>query len=291
MSASSSIQTLLDLSRQINVYVGIPVFIIGIIGGVLTIVALVSLETFRENSCAFYMTVMAFVNLGQLLTGLLSRITTNASNVDWTQSSLFYCKFRMYFLVVCTTTSMICLCSATIDQYLATCHYPHWQRFSNLKVSRCLSMIAIIFGIVSSIPCLVYYEHQTSLMTNRTICSTTNSPFLQLNIYFYRLTLSNVLPLLITLFFGLLTYQNGKHVAYRTVPLVRRELDKQLTSMILLQDAFTFIVILPITTLGFISLDTNTIRNPLSEAQFQFVNVIAVMFYYLYFSVCIRADS
>jgi len=89
--------------------------------------------------------------------------------------------------------------------------------------------------------------------------------------------------------FGLLTYQNVKNIAYRTVPLVRRELDKQLTVMVLVQDIFTFMTLLPIMTLGFVSLNPNIPQDPLSEAQFQLINVIAVMFYYLYFSVGIKS--
>lgn len=285
MSSSQTIVTLMNISRQINIYIGIPVFIIGVIGGVSTIIVFLSLETFRRNSCAFYLTVMSFVNLGQLLTGLLSRITINASFVDWTQLSLFYCKFRMYFLVVCTTTSMLCLTLATIDQFLATCRSPYLQRWSDLRLSRLFSSLSIIFGIGTSIPCLIYYDHQFSLTTGRTICSATNPFFLQLNIYFYRLALSNILPLFVTLVFGLLTYRNVQQIAYRTVPLVRRELDKQLTVMILVQDACTFFMILPIAILGLISLDTNITGNPLSDAQFQLANVIAVMLYYIYFSV------
>ncbi len=70
---------------------------------------------------------------------------------------------------------------------------------------------------------------------------------------------------------------------------VRRELDKQLTVMVLVQDIFTFMTLLPIMTLGFVSLNPNIPQDPLSEAQFQLINVIAVMFYYLYFSVSIKS--
>jgi hypothetical protein len=80
-----------------------------------------------------------------------------------------------------------------------------------------------------------------------------------------------------------------KDITYRTVPLVRRELDKQLTAMVLVQDVFTFFILLPIMTLGFISLNPNNTQDPLANAEFQLANVIAVMFYYLYFSVSIKS--
>ncbi|CAF1110335.1 unnamed protein product [Rotaria sordida] len=260
MSSSSFIATLGFVTRQINIFAGTSIFIAGVIGGLLTTIVFLSLRTFRDSPCAFYLSVMSFVNIGQLLTGLLSRITTNMSGIDWTQLSLFY------------------------YQYLATCQRPRWQRWSNLKSARCLSIVCIMFSILTAIPCLIYYTHNVSLITGKISCTATNGFFIQLNIYFYRLIMSNVLPLFIALVFGSLTYRNVKEIAYRTIPLVRRELDKQLTAMILVQDIFTFMTILPIMTLGFLSFNPAFIQNSLAEAEFQFANVIAVMFYYLYFT-------
>jgi hypothetical protein len=101
--------------------------------------------------------------------------------------------------------------------------------------------------------------------------------------------ISNILPLFVTLVFGLLTYRNVKQIAYRTVPLVRRELDKQLTVMVLVQDVFTFFILLPIMSSGFVSLNPNITRDPLAAATFQLANAIAVIFYYLYFAVSIKS--
>ena len=282
---SSEIAHLLFVSREINIFVGIPVFILGVVGGFLSTIVFVSLRTFRESPSAFYLTVMSLVNMGQLWTGLLSRITINVFTVDWTASSLVYCKFRMYFLVVCTNTSMLCLCLSTIDQYLATCFRPRWQRWSNLSLSRYLSIGSFVFSVLVSIPCLISYRHEKSPSTGRVSCSASDPYFVQLNIYVYRLLVSNILPLSVTLFFGLLTYRNVRDVAYRTVPLVRRELDKELTAMILAQDTFTFFTLLPITSLGILSLDTYFNQDPRRQAYFQLANNVAVMFYYAYFSV------
>jgi hypothetical protein len=176
------------------------------------------------------------------------------------------------------------MCLATIDQYFATCHRPRWQQWRNLKTARYLSAISIILSLLISIPCLIYYIYNKS-QTGQNICTANDVFFNQLNIYFYRLIISNILPLIVTLVFGLLTYRNVRDIAYRTVPLVRRELDKQLTVMVLVLDVFTFIILLPIMSLGFVSLNPNIIQGSLANAEFQLANVIAVMFYYLYFTV------
>jgi len=58
-----------------------------------------SLRIFRENSCAFYLTVMSLLNIGELITGYLPRINASGFDIDWTQISLFYCKFRWFSML------------------------------------------------------------------------------------------------------------------------------------------------------------------------------------------------
>ena len=97
MSNTTSIIASLNFaSQQVTISLSIPMFIAGVLGGILNLIVFLSLQTFRESSCAFYLIV------------------------DWTQTSLFYCKFRWFSIQTCTLTSYACLCFATVDQYLVT---------------------------------------------------------------------------------------------------------------------------------------------------------------------------
>jgi hypothetical protein len=87
MSTSSNFSSLVLASQLVTTYSGILILIAGVIGGFLNLVVFLSLQTFRQNSCAFYLTVMSFVNIGNLLTGLLSRIMIYGFDIDWTQIS------------------------------------------------------------------------------------------------------------------------------------------------------------------------------------------------------------
>jgi hypothetical protein len=98
MSSSSIILSFTFAGQQITIYVGISILIVGVIGGLLDTLVFLSLKTFRQSSCAFYLTVMSVVNVGQLLTGLLSRVMISGFTVDWTETSVFYCKFRLFVL-------------------------------------------------------------------------------------------------------------------------------------------------------------------------------------------------
>ncbi|CAF1423290.1 unnamed protein product [Rotaria sordida] len=229
--SASNISSLTIASQQINIYVGTFILIIGMIGEILNIIVFLSLQTFRQNSCAFYLIFMSFFNIGQLIFSLFPRIMTSGFVIDWTQTSLFYCKFKGYILQICSLTSFTCICLATIDQFMATCFNPRWQQWNNIKLARSLCIITASFWILHGIPYLVFYNIIEMPKTGQLTCTITNAIFQQYFIYFYVLILGLVLPISITVIFGLLAYRNIQQMAYRTIPLVRRELDKQLTVM------------------------------------------------------------
>ena len=60
--------------QQISIYLGIFIMITGVFDEFLDTIIFLSLRIFRQSSCALYLTVMSIVDIGQLLTGLLSRI-------------------------------------------------------------------------------------------------------------------------------------------------------------------------------------------------------------------------
>jgi hypothetical protein len=87
---------------------------------------------------------MSFVNIGLLLTGLLSRITINGFDLDWTETSSFYCKFRVYINQLSILTSLTCICLATIDQFRTTNSHPiRIYQENNIKLARNLIIIFI----------------------------------------------------------------------------------------------------------------------------------------------------
>ncbi len=90
----SIISSLAFAGQQVTIYLGTFTLIAGVVGGFLIIVVFLSLRTFRRSACAFYLTIMSVVNIGQMVTGLLARIMTTGFDIDWSQISPFYCKFR-----------------------------------------------------------------------------------------------------------------------------------------------------------------------------------------------------
>ena len=275
---------LAQISQQIITYMGMSTVITGVIGNLFNITIFLSLKTFRQNSCAFYLIVMSVSNIVQLLTGQLSRVVISGFGKDWTQTSLAYCKCRWYLINVCSFISFTCLCLAIIDQFLATSARVHWQQWSNIKIAKRASMISIILWVIYGTPYLIYYGHSRSATTGATICSATSASFRLYHAYMNNIVLYGGLPICITVLFGSLAYRNITHIAYRTVPLVRRELDKQLTNMVLIEIIFSFFFVLPYIISGVIALIPNAIGQS-GSAQLSFALNVTACFYYLHFSV------
>jgi hypothetical protein len=272
-------------SIQVTIYLGIPLLITGIIGGILNIIVFLSLKTFRKNSCAFYLTIMSIVNIGNLITGLLSRIMISGFNMDWTQSSIFYCKFRPYCLQSCTSISFTCMCLATIDQFLSTCSNPRWQRWSNIKIAHRLTIIFIILWLLHGIPFWIYYNQIKVFSTGKHTCIITNQIFQVYVIGIQTIGFYGFLTVIINTLFGLLAYRNIRDLTYRTIPLVRRELDKQLTKIVLIQAVYNFIATIPYLIVNILTLNTTIMGFSINSNQLQFANILTVCIFYLNFSV------
>jgi hypothetical protein len=179
---------------------------------------------------------------------------------------------------------MTCLCLAIIDQYFATCSHPHWQQWCNIKLAHRLTIIFVIIWTVHGIPYFVFFDHIILPETNETICQITNVIFIQYHTYGFFLTLHNLLPLL-TAIFGLMAYHNARTLAYRTVPLVRRELDKQLTVMVLVQVLISFCIFLPYSIESMFSLIIKNDNEPIFSAKINFASIVTFYFSILSYTV------
>jgi hypothetical protein len=249
------------------------IFVFGLISNILNIIVFVSLKTFRESSCAFYLTAMSFVNIGQMFLGLLIRILSVGFEVDWTSSHLVYCKLRYYFFQVFAILSYTCMYLATIDQYFATSFKRQWQRYSNIKLARRLFAIFSFIWLVHGIPIIIFYDDVVSSATNYR--------------YFYLLILLGIIPVFITVLFGIMAYRNVQQISYRTIPLVRRETDKQLTVMVLVQDVYNLFFIIPYIVGYSLVLNLTADADPVYAAQIELTGAITSALYYMSFSVSI----
>jgi hypothetical protein len=283
MSSSTS-SYLTFIGQQITIYGGFVIMISGVLGNLISIIVFLSLKTFRQSSCAFYLTIMLFVNIGQLLFALFSRILITGYGIDWTTTSLFFCKFRITVTQFCAIISYTCLCLATIDQYFATCTRARWQKWSNIKLAYRLIILTLIITILFLIPYPIFTD-QITLATGKISCTMNNVIMLRYRNYFVVLFMLGFIPDLITVVFGILAYRNVQQIAYRTVPLVRRELDKQLTTMVLVQVVINLFTNLPCVMMNVVLFGTSGLTNSSILEKIQFVYSVTLIISYTYFAV------
>ena len=276
------------ISQQVIVYVGFFIFIAGIIGEPLVLFVFLSLKTYRESSCAFYLTVMSFVNISHLFTALLTFIMINGFGINWTNMLLFYCKFRQFYIQSCVLISFTCMCLATIDQFLATCSNPRWHRWNNIKFARYLVIGAVIVWFLVEIPFILYYDHMVSSTTGISSCGITNTGFEKYLNLFHRPILTAGLPVIIMALFGILAYRNVQNIAYRTVPLVRRELDKQFTTMVLVHVFYDIVVLTPFIVVAILVGIVGTSSNSDIAMQLTLIQNMTSVVYYFHFVVGIN---
>lgn len=273
------------IASYLSIYVGIPILVSGVIGNFLNIIVFLSLRTFRKSSCVFYLTIMSAVNISQLITGLLARIMITGFGIDWTLSSLFFCKLRYFLFPASSLISFTCILLATIDQYMATCSRSRWQNLCNIKLAQRLSLFFVIVWLLHGIPYLILFDHVVSPDTGTVTCVATNTFFTQYRTYGVSLIMTGFLPVVLTTIFGILAYYNVRTINYRTVPLVRRELDKQLTVMVLTQVMVNFLTALPFSTMTAVLLNPQFMQDPTTAVILRFTMTIAILINYIYFAV------
>ena len=289
MSTTDASTSLIFACQQIAIYIGLFLLAVGLIGGVLVLVVFLSLRTFRESSCAFYLIIKSIVNICYLLIGLLPFIVSIGFGINWANMSVVYCKFRVFYVQLGSLVSITCTCLAAIDQFLATCSNPRWHQWNTIKVARNVVIAVVIVWSLYGIPDLIFFTHVQSPTTGRITCITANVEFLRFYNVVHTPVIQSGLPFVIMTVFGLLAYRNVRNIAYRTVPLVRRELDQQLTSMVLVQIVYDIIF-----TVQFIifTIFNALIGNPTDVYTIALMNLVRnSMFLFYYMDYVVRIDS
>jgi hypothetical protein len=130
---------------------------------------------------------------------------------------------------------------------------------------------------------LLLYELIQSPTTNQIAGRSTNLIFAQYRAY---VTISFFLGLLlmtVSTVFGLLAYGNVQQLTFRTLPIIRRESDKQLSKMVLVQIIVNVFTLLPHTIANTLLTSLNIINNSMVQITFQFIVNIILLIYYKYF--------
>lgn len=276
MSSSSYVDYLNYVSIELSNYLGLSTFSIGFIGGICSTIVFLSLKIFRDSPSGVYLIVLSIVNIIALIVGYLYRTLVVGSLVSWLNVSILSCTVRLYAIQVCGNISSSCLCLAVMDQYFATGKSVRFQQLSHRKVTIRICLVMCLFWILLCIPTLIYYRPIAGSSPNTLVCAITNVNFSHYmsRVYTPVISVGIVFSLLIT--FAILAYRNVQQISHRTVPLVRRQHEIQMTSMILVQACLTVTTALPYFILFIIMNNTILTTDPVTMAKIQLVLGITI---------------
>jgi hypothetical protein len=91
--------------------------------------------------------------------------------------------------------------------------------------------------------------------------------------------------MMIVILFGILAYRNVQQIAYRAVPLVRRELDKQLTVMVLVEVLCDVIFVTPLIIQNIYNNIIGAPSDPYALMQYRLIMNFTTIWYFFRFMV------
>jgi hypothetical protein len=285
----TSAETLNRISQQLNIYLGITIFILGIIGSVWNIL-IFRHYFFRSSSCCIYMLVGTLASFTQIIFGLLVRILADGFGINPTARIIVWCKIRNYVTLCASMTALSCLVWTSVDRFLSTCRQIKWRHFNSLFVARQVCLLTLIFWMSFCIPTLVYSRPLESTGT----CGSASMVWTRVTTYFLNLVCYGICPWVLTGVFGILTLRNLRHMHHRRVnpaltPVVTRStrMDQQLTSMLFLQIIIATISSVPYCVQNLYDNLTRTVnKSEYRQAQENlFLQIVRLAFYLNYVSM------
>ncbi|CAF1280108.1 unnamed protein product [Adineta steineri] len=217
---------ILAVAAKYSLYSGTIICLLGIVGNAINVLVFTQLKPFRNNRCAFYLTVESISNIFYLLFSLTIYILISMYGNDGTGSSLTWCKLRYTVAQTFVLITFTMRCCTAADEYFSTNYLYNIRYMCTLKLSRYLTFVFICIWITHGVIQTFFYNIMPSLG-----CKISNEMYIRYATYFTYPVLTGVLPIVISLLFSLFAYQNVRRLVRRQIPVARRRLDRQITAM------------------------------------------------------------
>jgi hypothetical protein len=143
-----------ELMKNLTSYFSLLIIIVGMVGGFGNIIIFTS-RKLRTNSCAFYLLCSTIFDLIYLL---LSSITRLINDYFFLNQSIFFCKCRIYLVVVIPTLSTYFIMLATIDRCLSTSTSKKSRHLNKVQMAWRISILTLIFSLVSTSHILFFFQ-------------------------------------------------------------------------------------------------------------------------------------
>jgi hypothetical protein len=267
------------IGNQLVIYGGLTCLIGGLLGNSLNVFIFSTDRNYRRNPCTFYFMAASIANIIYMSINFTGRIVGVIVGIDFTTTSVGWCKMRQYFIVAFSLITLTCSCLAAIDQFFITSRNVLLRRLSKIESAHRIVMIIVIIWFLHAIPSPIYYN----IVPPSNRCVITNSVFAVYN-RVYLLGLLCFIPISVTSIFGYLTYRNIR----QTRVLAEQNANRQLTRMTLFQVVFVAICLIPYSINSVYGYATEKfVKDSNQLTKENFATTVAILVTYVYYSVCL----
>ncbi|CAF1030508.1 unnamed protein product [Didymodactylos carnosus] len=240
MMMNQSSTRLNDIYIKLNNTIEPMIILLGTIGNLISIY--VFSRPAVRSSCSTYFFALSVNNFPVLYFGVLTRMLADGFSIDPTRYSAFFCKFRNYFSYVVYQLTPWLTLLATIDRWCASSTNPNVRKFSTIYVSYRVIFAATLILALSNLHMFIFFE----IHVKYSICI----PKAGIYTKFFSTSawIMGLLCLSLTILFGLLTMSNIRQQRCRY-----RQLDRQLSFMVLFYALLYIILGIPFSFLTFLS--------------------------------------
>lgn len=207
----STISTLDWLATTINQWVGLIIFICGILGNLFNLI-IFTRRTLLKQSCSLYILATSINNLAMFFTGLLTRILDEGFHISiFGGNSDIYCKIRTYLVYTLFAISSWFLVFVSIDRYYSTNQSAlKRQKYCSTSMALKFICLTIIGCLLVHIHIIIYYQYISQLnpFGQFSLTCTTNNSIYNIFFSFFMLIFYSLLPPTLMTIIGLLTLNN-----------------------------------------------------------------------------------
>jgi len=134
------------VQKLIGTYAYLIIFLLGNFGSFFNVLIL-GHRNYRKNSCSNYILASTYVNIVIINVAVFFRFLSSF-DIDPTQTSSFFCKFRIYIVQMTSILSRCYILLACIDRWAMASSQIRRRAFARSKISNILiPTLAIIFVI------------------------------------------------------------------------------------------------------------------------------------------------
>ncbi|CAF4008313.1 unnamed protein product [Rotaria sp. Silwood2] len=231
--------SIFEIALQLRFWSPIIFFAIGAPAALLNAIIFISIKTFRRSPSAYYVVGQSVADVNVLLI-VLFQIVPSTSGA----TSSIACKLVLFFVQMTVSVAMSFLCLSAFDRWACTSQSARIRQLSSIRVARYIFPIPFILWSLVNIPFLLYSDLVPPIFT----CFFTNDLFMRIGVLFLSPVLTVLLPLIVLILFGLLTYRNIRLVSHiRQQPNQTRmsTWEQQMTRMMLTQTLLSIFCTLP----------------------------------------------